>query len=316
MVSLIVPIYNSQDTIKNCVQSIRSQTCEDLEIILVNDGSTDDSLKICQELSEEDSRIKVIDRPNGGVSAARNSGLDAASGEYICFVDSDDLIMPDYVKKLSSMIVENCADLAICGMNNNEPKDVVPAETRVFSSEQLLNLMAEGKITSGIWSIMVPKKLLNENSLRFAEGYKYSEDLHLLWRIVHYCKKIAYTSEKYYIYVDIAGSAMAKFNENRSDSIKLFENLKGFFLNNRSEFAEKFSRLVVSKSYWSFAWQAAVKLPARQYKKLCREYKIKKRFKDLISHPSKKVAFSSAMGIISLSIFRVLAITFGKSHCH
>lgn len=115
MVSIIVPIYNSEKWLKKCIESLISQTYTDIEIILINDGSKDNSLKICREYEAKDSRIVVIDKENGGVSRARNEGIKKANGEYIQFVDSDDYIEKNACEKLVLAIEGN--DLAICGLN-------------------------------------------------------------------------------------------------------------------------------------------------------------------------------------------------------
>jgi glycosyltransferase involved in cell wall biosynthesis len=104
MISVIVPVFNAESSIKKCVESIQNQGIEDLEIILVNDGSKDRSLKICDELSKKDSRVIVVDKENGGAASARNQGLNLCSGEYVCFVDADDFLPENYLATLLSKI--------------------------------------------------------------------------------------------------------------------------------------------------------------------------------------------------------------------
>ena len=115
LISVIVPIYNMEPFLRRCVTSIINQTFEDLEIILVNDGSTDTSGDIIREIAAEDSRVKVISQTNQGVSAARNEGLKAAKGKYIGFVDADDYIKPDMYENLLNALVKYQADIACCG---------------------------------------------------------------------------------------------------------------------------------------------------------------------------------------------------------
>ena len=110
-VTVIVPVYNVEQYLRRCIDSILAQTFGDLELILVDDGSADSSGVICDAYAEKDSRVKVIHQKNSGVSAARNTGLDAAEGEYIAFVDSDDHVDPDYLAAL----LQTKADLVICG---------------------------------------------------------------------------------------------------------------------------------------------------------------------------------------------------------
>ena len=112
-VSVIIPVYNSEKYLKSCIESIRKQTYTDLEIILVDDGSTDKSGKICDEYMKMDTRIVAIHQENQGVSTARNNGLKAATGKYVRFIDSDDYIGADNIKNMVSAIIENGSDLAV-----------------------------------------------------------------------------------------------------------------------------------------------------------------------------------------------------------
>ena len=118
LISVIVPVYNVESYLKVCVDSILAQTYENLEIILVDDGSKDSSGKMCDEYAEKDARIKVVHKKNGGVSSARNKGLDVASGEYIGFVDSDDSTKPNMFEILYKNMVTSDADVSVCKANN------------------------------------------------------------------------------------------------------------------------------------------------------------------------------------------------------
>ncbi|UJF15261.1 glycosyltransferase [Jeotgalibaca sp. MA1X17-3] len=113
-VSIIVPVYNVEKYLKKSIESLMNQTLKDIEIILVNDGSTDNSLFICKQYEKKDFRIKVIDKNNGGVSSARNIGIELASGQYIGFIDPDDWIEPEMYEKMYSKIEKTKSDVCIC----------------------------------------------------------------------------------------------------------------------------------------------------------------------------------------------------------
>lgn len=115
-VSIIVPIYNKEKYLEKCLDSILGQTYRDLEIILVDDGSTDNSLAICQRYAEKDLRIKIYHKSNGGVSSARNLGLEKSTGKYISFVDPDDFIHSEFIEQLETMLVQSDAEIAYCKM--------------------------------------------------------------------------------------------------------------------------------------------------------------------------------------------------------
>ena len=125
-ISVIIPIYNVEDYLPQCLDSVIHQTHENLEIILVNDGSTDSCTKICDEYAAKDNRIKIINQENGGLSVARNTGIRTATGDYIAFIDSDDWIVPNFCEILLITALENNAEMVECGFtkfeNGNEIK--------------------------------------------------------------------------------------------------------------------------------------------------------------------------------------------------
>lgn len=114
-ISVVVPVYNAQDHLERCVKGLFAQTYQNLEIILVDDGSKDKSGAICDHLAQRDSRVKVIHKQNGGVSRARNTGMEAASGEYLQFVDSDDMLSPDFCSIMAKLLKESGKSMVICG---------------------------------------------------------------------------------------------------------------------------------------------------------------------------------------------------------
>lgn len=117
MVSVIVPVYNQRNELSACIESLCGQTFRDLEILLIDDGSTDDSAAVCRSYAAADPRIRCITRPNGGVSAARNTGIRAAAGEYLLFVDGDDRVEPELVERLYSAAVQTASTVTLCGYN-------------------------------------------------------------------------------------------------------------------------------------------------------------------------------------------------------
>ena len=157
LISVIVPIYNGERFIRPCVASIRAQTYEKLEIILVDDGSTDGSLRVCKELAEEDSRIRVIHQENRGLGAARNFGVEHACGEFIGFCDVDDTMDPRMYGALHDMIVSTGADFADCGHSSvhNGVRDYKrhdDGQVHVVGREDALRAFASGRgITWGVW---------------------------------------------------------------------------------------------------------------------------------------------------------------------
>lgn len=177
LVSIIVPIYNSEQYITDLIENLTSQTYKNIEIILVNDGSTDNSLNICNELQSKDNRIKVIDKENGGVSSARNKGIEVSNGDYITFVDSDDNIGEDYIKKM----IENIEDeycLIKCNYKNK-------MNEKILNRGIYLEKVISGDILGVIWGYLFNKQLLKD--INFDENTSYMEDTIF---IVQYLLKI------------------------------------------------------------------------------------------------------------------------------
>ncbi len=139
-ISIIVPVYNVENYLKKCLDSIVNQTFKDIEIILINDGSTDNSLNICKEYAKKDHRIRLINKPNGGLSSARNVGIDLSTGEYLGFVDSDDWIALNMYEKLYNLCKIFNADISQCKyIRNNEQKLNTPLRIEIFNGINVLN---------------------------------------------------------------------------------------------------------------------------------------------------------------------------------
>lgn len=209
-VSIIVPVYKVEKYIRKCVDSILAQTLHDIEIILVDDGSPDNCPQICDEYAKLDDRIKVIHKKNGGLSDARNKGVEAAKGKYIGFVDSDDYIAQDMYETLYNLAQSYHADVSVC-------KAVIVAENEnaVFSSSEIVNVMeketalaemvCKRKFTVNAWNKLYKKELFDE--IKYPKGILY-EDLATTYRIINKSKYIVYTPAEKYAYVQRQGSIM------------------------------------------------------------------------------------------------------------
>ena len=205
-VSVIVPVYKVEKYIHRCVDSILSQTFRDFELILVDDGSPDNCPAICDEYAAKDPRVVVIHQKNGGLSAARNAGLDLATGEYIAFVDSDDWLREDALQVLTNHQRKNDADMVLCNIQPTYPPEYTgwqrpasPLKDGVLSREEMVECLS----SLHNWYYCVAcnklyKRAIFEN-LRFPEGYIH-EDEAVIHRIVGACQQIAVTSEILYYY--------------------------------------------------------------------------------------------------------------------
>lgn len=219
LISVIVPVYNMELYLDRCMKSILEQTYSNLEIILVDDGSTDKSPRMCDEYSKQDSRIKVIHKKNGGLSDARNAGLAIATGTYIGYVDSDDWIELDMYERMYTACVEHHADVAVCRYASVFPDETYKAgtgETRVFDREELVEHYLKDDehviIYNSVWSKLFSKSIV-EGEL-FPVGHN-SEDIMYTTKSFCKAKRAVYIDSPLYNYVqNREGSIM---NTNRTD---------------------------------------------------------------------------------------------------
>ncbi|MCB2353216.1 glycosyltransferase [Clostridium estertheticum] len=203
LISIIVPIYNVEVYIRNCVDSILGQSYENLEIILVDDGSPDNCGDICDEYRSKDKRIKVIHKKNGGLSSARNAGIDIASGDYLGFIDSDDWIERDMYESLYNALTSHKADISVCGryiVDGSRITTISDSEkAEVFTrSEALSELVLDeySGMKNFAWDKLYKKELFND--IRYPEG-KYYEDIFTTYKLFSKSNKIVdIKSPKYY----------------------------------------------------------------------------------------------------------------------
>lgn len=205
LISVIIPLYNTQDYIEKCVCSVLNQTYPNVEIIVINDGSTDNSLSIVTQLTEMDQRVKVYSQQNKGVSAARNLGLDKVNGKYIAFLDSDDYFVDDYLEVLFNLLVSNNCDIACCEVNENGNSSIIQKEQRVFNSHELMGIyLKDNKFYNEVLYVKLYKKELFDG-LRFWEG-KIHEDTYLCFQLLEKARKVAYVNYAGYIRMERSDS--------------------------------------------------------------------------------------------------------------
>ena len=233
LISIIVPIYNVEKLLPRCIDSIINQTYKNIEIILVDDGSPDNCGKICDEYASKDSRIKILHKENGGLSDARNKGLDIALGDYIMFIDSDDYINPLMVEILYENLINNNADLSICKYMKVNNSDIYNVDKNnqtinVYNKiECFNNLYNELYVTTEIaWNKLYKKNLWNQ--IRYPIK-KLHEDEFVIHHLIEKCNKIVYTNLELYYYYDREDSITHIYNKRRLDAIDAFEERMKFF---------------------------------------------------------------------------------------
>lgn len=209
-ISIIVPVYNTEKYLHKCIDSILTQTFTDFELLLINDGSTDNSGNICDEYAQKDSRIQVFHKENGGVSTARNLGLDNATGNWIMFVDSDDWCDTKICKVLYDNAIKYNADISLCDLiryGKNENKLIFATKTkssktrllsRIFLKKEMLN----SKISSaaGPCAKLIKSKIIFDNNIRFDAEIQYGEDILFVYEILNKINNAIYIQLALYHY--------------------------------------------------------------------------------------------------------------------
>lgn len=291
LVSIIVPVYNVENYLPKCIESILSQTYADIELILVDDGSQDNCPQICDNYASKDNRVRVIHQANGGRSRARNVGIDAATGDYIMFVDADDWVDADYVERLYELAISNQAQLVV-GRYREIYSDCVQDESTgdvlVLKGQEPLEFYVRGRgdyqNANAVWVKLYQKELLE--GVRFVEN-KYFEDVMFVTKVYNKCAKCVYYDQALYNYniatptsITFAGVNELTFR----DEIPIFNEKEQFLVDlNRIDLSDayaffKYKRLLTyycdcygagtkeSKTYAKRIWQ----IVKGEQKKVCR----------------------------------------------
>lgn len=214
-VSVIVPIYRVAQYLPECIESIRQQDHRNIEMILVDDGSDDGSGRIADEYAGIDDRIAVIHQANGGVSAARNAGLDKASGEYVCFVDGDDYVMHDYVSYLLQIALEYDADISLTTamFSNFDRVQTNDDSVQIYGAEKATELMLCYRFPIGCYCRMLKREFMEKHNIRFRNELFIGEGFNFNMDCIQRANKIAVGHRKVYYYRrDNENSAMSSFS--------------------------------------------------------------------------------------------------------
>lgn len=222
--SVIVPVYNTAKYLHECLESICSQTFQDIEIICINDGSTDDSLAILKEFQGKDTRIVIVNQKNQGVSAARNAGLEIATGNYIGFVDSDDQIAPDYFQKLITAAKHNDADVVFTKAFSAD----ILEKNKLYDQQEIICEFLPEFLRKDLYNSVCTKIYLNsliqKHHLRFILGKKLGEDATFNLNFLEFTTRLYYLDYAGYHYREVFGSATRNVSTHNylEDAVRLF----------------------------------------------------------------------------------------------
>lgn len=240
MVSIIVPVYNAENSIRRCLDSILIQTYEDIEIILVNDGSKDNSISILYEYANKDPRIIVLNQENKGVAAARNTGLDNAAGDYILYVDSDDWIEKNMVERMLELSAN--VDIVFCGNDSatsSENREIsVDIKIENWNHEKIIAEFIKHKMISGmLWNKLIKRSLTE--GCRFNPKTGYGEDAEFLWQVLQHTKSMCVTNEVLYHHVlDSNSISHLSYSDKKYSAIPMWEKINSDVVRSYPQYKE------------------------------------------------------------------------------
>lgn len=303
-VTVIVPVFNTEKYLACCIDSICKQSYSDLQIILINDGSTDGSLKICEKYAMKDSRITLLSQKNAGVSSARNAGLEAAEGYYLCFLDSDDYLEIDAIQTLvnshsdEDMIVSRFSTINENGSIGSSSKEISSFITDSNSMiKYVLSPTVEYAYQGYLWNKLYLNEIIQKNNIRFDESISYNEDRLFLINYLLSSRKVRFISDKTYNYRQRSGSAMSAvdqhFRTNQLTELYAFDEIS-----------------MLLKKHQHILYYAAKKEAARCAKMLCIRSSRSKNFL-----PEKKQVKSYVYSNSKIVIFSPIGKASLKERC-
>ena len=229
-ISVILPVYNAEKYLRNTLDSVLGGSYSDFEIVAVNDGSKDGSFAILKEYAERDGRVKVIDKQNTGVSDTRNVAIAAAEGEYLAFLDADDIYSPEYLERMYSAAESTGADVTVCGYVTfrGERPSFPQCESREAKPTTVKELLDTGLMTP-LWVKLVKKSVIVDNGIAFDKEQSYSEDLFHSWKVCLASESVYMIPDQLYGYRLSGSGATCKFHDHLYKKYKVaYENIRIF----------------------------------------------------------------------------------------
>lgn len=243
-ISIIIPIYNAEKYLEKCIKSVMEQSLKEIEIICINDGSTDTSLKILKKFQKEDNRIKIIDKKNGGASSARNEALKIAKGQYCLNVDSDDWIEQEYLEKMYSRAEKDDLDIVISDLifdfqfdtkRNYVLKDLKIDNEKIISGKEYVKKFFKENRYGYSCNKLIKRELYTKNDLYYDEKIFLLEDLEILIMLSYYARKIGKWNEAYYHYIQGENNGSYKIKVDRLYDILICMNKLSKFYSKYNE---------------------------------------------------------------------------------
>lgn len=250
LVSIIIPAYNAEKYMEKSLKSCISQTYQNIEIIVVNDGSTDNTAKIVEELSKQDNRIKIISTENGGVSRARNIGIKNSNGKYLTFLDADDLLCPTALEDMMAALLAENADIAVANIFVSKTQELINVPTGTGQkeiwegSEGVLNSLEDHPATYSSVAKIYKREFLKD--VHFSEDFKIHEDSYFVFCLLALCPKVVVVDEYVYMaYLSQNSASRSAFSDKYFDILKVAQKKTELIRKNFPDFEEKIYNLKI-----------------------------------------------------------------------
>ena len=304
LVSVVIAAYNASEYVGDLLDSLKDQTYTNLEILVVNDGSTDETASVVNDRKKTDNRIQLIEQSNKGVSAARNNGLAVSGGDYVIFIDADDILDKDMICTLVNNSIENDADISICNIkecsNEKETHEVNKVNNvSCISQDEAIKLFLLGKrIRSGAWNKLINKRIID--GLEFEEGKRVNEDKYFCFQLLLRSKKIVYTEAELYCYMQRPGSVSRKgFDDRMFDTLYFADKIYLRLNDSELELFARYSKMITYYSLAKILVETRNKdVYHEQYSKIVSELRKMK-----LIGMKKYMASSTFLGMILLKVY-------------
>ncbi len=263
-VSVIVPIYNVEKYLSKSLETLVNQTLQEIEIILVNDGSQDESGKIAKQYQEKyPEKIKYFEKQNGGLSDSRNYGMKYATGEYIAFLDSDDYVELNIYEDMYKIAQKEQSDMVQCNFYWEYPKKRKEGKLETYNNSK--EMIEKGRVEA--WNKLIKREIIKENKIEFPKGYRY-EDVEFTYKLAPYIKKVSFLQKPYIHYIQRQNSISNLQNEKTKEIFGIFDNIFEFY-KEKGLYQEYKTELeyIYAKTLFCSSFVRMVKIPDKQIRK-------------------------------------------------
>lgn len=306
-VSVIMPCYNADKYLDETLEGLENQTYKDFEVVCINDGSKDKTLeKLNLWKSKGTLNIRIVDKANGGVSAARNDGLKKARGEFVVFLDADDGYHEEYIKKLVEAIESISADVAYCRLDRKYENVLCPetVTTVIHNQTQAMDNLLYRMGEFGFCCYIYRRELLRKISLEFDVETKFGEDREFNWKYLCHCKNACYIDAPLYWYrINEQSATGSKASWRKTDLLYAVKRIEKYLEENKCEYSEEFNSYMYARAMWAVAKTFAVGRDNELFGRLIKEFDVKKCMKYTAKDKNKLVALASRCYLIHPSLF-------------